>query len=212
MNPARRFLILTTALSAALCTVLSGCNKLGAGNAATSASAVSFRGIDITGANYARALSLPDIDGQPRSLAEFKGKVTVVFFGYTQCPDVCPATMAELAQVKKSLGAAGERVQGLFVTVDPERDTPEILKSYIGSFDPSFIALRGTLPQTHAAAKDFKLFFAKVPGKTEGSYTMDHIAGAYVIDAKGAPRLFVRYGTGADALMADVKALLASPS
>jgi protein SCO1/2 len=134
----------------------------------------------------------------------------VVFFGYTQCPDVCPTTMAELAQVKKSLGADGERVQGVFISVDPDRDTPELLKAYMGSFDPSFVALRGTADQVAATAKEFKVFYAKVPGKTEGSYTMDHTAGSYVFDPSGKLRLFVRYGGGADALAADIKALLAA--
>jgi protein SCO1 len=193
---------------------LLACDKLGGSAQPSAASAGSaaaaFRGVDITGADYARALSMPDINGQPRTLAEFKGKVTVVFFGYTQCPDVCPATMAELAQAKKSLGADGTKLQGVFVSVDPERDTPEILKSYMASFDPSFVALRGSLTQTQTAAKDFKVYFAKVPGKVEGSYTIDHTAGAYIIDAKGKPRLFVRYGSGAEALAADIKALLVS--
>lgn len=169
-----------------------------------------FQGIDITGADYAGQLSLPDADGRLRTLADFKGKVVVVFFGYTQCPDVCPTTMAELAQVKKALGKDGERVQGVFVTVDPERDTAAILKAYMASFDPSFVALRGTPEQTTAAAKEFKVFFAKVPGKTEGSYTMDHTAGSYVLDANGKIRLFERYGSGAEALTTDIKALLAA--
>jgi len=168
----------------------------------------SFRSIDITGAEYARKLELPDGDGKPRSLTEFKGKVVVVFFGYTQCPDVCPTTMAELAEVKKSLGADGERLQGVFITVDPERDTPEVLKGYIANFDPGFIALRGTPDQTAAAAKEFKVFYAKVPGKAPGSYTIDHTAASYVLDRDAKVRLFVRYGSGAPALAADLKALL----
>jgi len=192
--------------AAALCLVLTGCDKSGSSSGAAKAT---YRGADITGAEYARTLSLPDANGQPRTLADFKGKVTVVFFGYTQCPDVCPTTMAELAQVKKALGAEGDKLQGVFVTVDPERDTPEILKSYMASFDPSFVALRGTLEQTQATAKEFKVFYAKVPGKTEGSYTMDHTAGAFVLDPQGKVRLFERYGGGVDALTADVKALLA---
>ena len=182
---------------------MAACDKAGAPSAAPQ-----FRGIDITGAEYARNLSLPDQYGKPRTLADFKGKVVVVFFGYTQCPDVCPTTMVELAQVKKALGADGERVQGLFVSIDPERDTPEILKAYMASFDPSFVALRGTPEQTLAAAKEFKVFFAKVPGKTEGSYTMDHTAGSYILDGNGKVRLFVRYGGGVEALTADLKALL----
>jgi protein SCO1/2 len=169
-----------------------------------------FKGVDITGAEYARTLSLPDQDGRMRELAEFKGKVVVVFFGYTQCPDVCPATMAELAQVKKALGPDGERVQGIFVSVDPERDTPEVLKSYMRSFDDSFVALRGSVEQTKAVAREFKVFYGKVPGKTEGSYTVDHTAGSYVFDPNGKVRLFIRYGTGAETLAADLKALLAT--
>ena len=190
-------------------TSLCACDKLGIAAAPGAAPAVAFRGADITGASYARTLALPDVSGAPRTLAEFKGKVVVVFFGYTQCPDVCPTTMAELAQAKQALGTDAQRLQAVFVTIDPERDTPEILKSYIGSFDPGFVALRGTIEQTQAAAKEFKVFFAKVPGKVAGSYTMDHTAGAYIIDTKGNPRLFERYGGGAEALIADVKALLA---
>ncbi|HEY9237472.1 MAG TPA: SCO family protein [Burkholderiaceae bacterium] len=184
---------------------LPGCDRLGLGTPA----APQFRGADITGATYARSLALPDANGQPRTLGDFKGKVTVVFFGYTQCPDVCPTTMAELAQVKKALGADGDKLQGVFITVDPERDTPEILRSYMASFDPSFVALRGTLEQTQATAKEFKVYFEKVPGKAEGSYTMDHSAGAFVLDTKGNVRLFERYGAGVEALTADIKALIA---
>ncbi len=187
--------------------LLAGCDRLGL---TTAANAPSFRGVDITGAEYARSLSLPDQNGQPRTLADFKGKVTVIFFGYTQCPDVCPTTMAELAQVKKALGKDGDRVQGVFVTVDPERDTPAILKAYMMGFDPSFVALRGTPEQTSAAAKEFKVFFAKVPGRTEGAYTVDHTAGSYIFDPQGRVRLFVRYGSDAESLTADLKALLAN--
>ena len=205
MNAVRHTVLLAALLSA-FCIALTGCDKMTPGAAAPKAS---FRGADITGAEYARTLALPDISGQPRTLADFKGKVTVVFFGYTQCPDVCPTTMAELAQVKKSLGTDGDKLQGIFVTIDPERDTPEILKSYMASFDPSFVALRGTVEQTQAAAKEFKIFFAKVPGKVEGSYTMDHTAGAFILDGKGNARLFERYGGGADALASDIKAVMA---
>lgn len=201
MNAHRRLCFL------ALAALLAGCDKPAS---SSGASAPSFRGVDVTGAEYARTFSLPDPDGKMRTLADFKGKVTVVFFGYTQCPDVCPTTMAELAQVKKSLGADGERVQGVFISVDPERDTPELLKAYMGSFDPSFVALRGTPDQVAATAKEFKVFYAKVPGKTEGSYTMDHTAGSYVFDPSGKLRLFVRYGGGPESLTADIKALLAA--
>ncbi len=169
-----------------------------------------FRAIDITGAEYARKLELPDAEGKPRTLADFAGKVTVVFFGYTQCPDVCPSTMAELAEVKRSLGADGARVQGVFVSVDPERDTPELLRAYMSGFDPSFVALRGTPEQTAAAAREFKVFYSKVPAKDghEKNYTVDHTAGSYVFDPKGRVRLFVRYGSGAQALADDLKILL----
>src|ERR1700712_2236463 len=153
----RLFLTLSLAVSLSAGLGLAGCDKFGSG-----ASSPAFKGVDLTGADYARTLSLTDQNGQTRSLADFKGKVVVVFFGYTQCPDVCPTTMAELAEVKRSLGADGERVQGVFVTVDPERDTPQILKAYMASFDPSFVALRGTPEQTMAFAKAFKVFYAKV--------------------------------------------------
>ncbi len=204
-RPRRAPLRVALLAACALLTGLSACDKIGP---SSSTSRPAFNGIDITGAQYARTLSLPDQNGQPRTLADFKGKVVVVFFGYTQCPDVCPTTMVELAQVKKALGKDGERVQGLFVSIDPERDTPAILKAYMASFDSSFVALRGSVEQAQAAAKEFKVFFAKVPGKTEGNYTMDHTAGSYVFDPSGKVRLFVRYGAGADALAGDIKALL----
>ena len=155
-------------------------------------------------------MCIRDRNGKIRTMADFKGKFTVVFFGYTQCPDVCPTTMAELAQVKKSLGKDGDRVQGVFITIDPERDTPELLKAYLTAFDPSFIALRGTLEQTAAAAKDFKVYYAKVPSKSADTYTMDHTAGSYVFDDAGRLRLFTKYGSGAEALAADLKNLISS--
>ena len=170
----------------------------------------SFRGADITGAEYARTIALTDHHGQARTLADFKGKVVVVFFGYTQCPDACPTTMTELAQAKALLGKEGARVQVLFVTVDPDRDTPEVLKAYMTNFDPSFVALRGTPAQTAATAKEFKVFYAKSPGKTVDGYSVDHTAGSYVFDARGRVRLFERYGSGAEAVAADLKALLAA--
>ena len=167
-----------------------------------------FKNIDITGAAYAKSLSLPDVDGKTRTLADFNGKVAIVFFGFAQCPDVCPTTMAEIADVRQKLGAAGAKVQPVFVTVDPERDTAAVLKDYVRPFGADVIALRGTLEQTKATARDFKIFFAKVPGKTEGSYTIDHTAGSFIFDTKGQVRLFVRYGGGADALASDLKLLI----
>jgi protein SCO1 len=168
-----------------------------------------YKGIDITGADYARDFDLPDVDGKRRKLADFKGKLTVVFFGFTQCPDVCPTTMLELAEVKKAMGADGAKVQGIFISIDPERDTPPLLKAYIENFSPDFVALRGTLDETKATAKAFKVFFAKVPGKAEGSYSIDHTAGSYIFDTKGQVRLFTRYGGGAEALKHDLQLLLA---
>ena len=194
---------------------LTGCKPSGSdastaasGTAPAAQSALSFNAVDITGAKYARQLQLTDVDGKPRSLADFKGKVVFLFFGYTQCPDVCPTTMAELAAVRKKLGADGDQIQGVFVTVDPDRDTPQVLKAYLGTMDPSFVGLTGTREQIDAATKDFKVFYQKVPGKAEGSYTIDHTAGAFVFDRDGQVRLFVRYGMGAEPLAADLKQLL----
>ena len=180
-----------------------------AGLAACSGEKPAFKGIDITGAEYARRLDLPDTGGKPRTLADFKGKVVVVFFGYAQCPDVCPTTLAEIAEVKQKLGPDGDKVQALLVTVDPERDTPEVLAAYVAHFGRDFVALRGTPEQTTAAAKEFKVFFAKVPGKSAASYTMDHTAGSFIFDPQGRVRLFVRQGGGAEAMAQDVKLLLA---
>ena len=198
------FLTRRAGLALVLAVLTVGCDRLAPSNVP------SFKGIDITGAEYARTFELPDQNGKLRTLADFKGKVTVVFFGFTQCPDVCPSTLAELSQVKKQLGAAGQDVQGIFISVDPKRDTPALLKAYVESFDPGFVALRGTPEQTTATAKEFKVFFAQVPGKTEGSYSVDHTAGSYVFDRQGKVRLFVRYGSGAEALAADLKTLLAA--
>jgi len=189
------------AIAALAALALAGCQKVSPDKPA-------FKGIDLTGAEYARQLNLTDQEGRARSLADFKGKVVVVFFGYTQCPDVCPTTMVEVAEVKKSLGADGDKVQGVFVTIDPERDTAALLKPYLTSFDPSFVGLHGSVEQTQAAAKEFKVFFAKVPGKAEGSYTLDHTAGAFIFDADGRVRLFTRYGAGAKALAGDIQQLL----
>jgi protein SCO1 len=167
-----------------------------------------FAAIDVTGADYARDFALTDHNGQPRSLKDFAGKVVVMFFGYTQCPDVCPTSMAELAEVKKLLGPDGAKVQGLFVTVDPERDSPAVLKAYMENFDPGFLALIPRLEQLPALTKDFKIYYKKIDGKTATSYTMDHSAGSYVYDTQGRLRLFTRYGTGAKPLAQDIALLL----
>jgi protein SCO1 len=167
-----------------------------------------FRSVDITGAEHAQDFALPDVNGQTKTMADFKGKVVVLFFGFAQCPDVCPTTMAEIAAVKKSLGKEGEKVTAVFVTVDPERDTPQVLKAYMESFDPSFTALRGTPEQTAALAKYFKIYYKKVEGKTPTSYTIDHTAASFVYDPQGKIRLYTRYGMGAQALAEDLKILL----
>jgi protein SCO1/2 len=192
-------------LAVASAWMLAACDKLSAPSKPTTA----FNAVDITGADYAKALSLVDVDGRNRTLAEFKGKVVFVFFGFTQCPDVCPTTMAELVEVRRRLGGDASKLQALFVTIDPERDTGAVLKAYLQGMDASFIGLTGTLPQIQAAGREFKVFFQKVP-TTEGNYTMDHTAGAFLFDADGQVRLFVRYGLGIDALTADIKTLLAT--
>jgi len=176
--------------------------------AACSESKPQFKAIDLTGADYAKDFHLTDQNGQPRSLADFRGKVVVLFFGYTQCPDVCPTTMADLAQAKKALGADGDKLQVLFVTVDPERDTAALLKGYMANFDPTFLALRGTPEQTEQVAKDFKVYYKKVDGPTPATYTMDHSAASYVYDKQGRLRLYARYGNGPEALVSDLKLLM----
>ncbi|OYT93337.1 MAG: SCO family protein [Burkholderiales bacterium PBB3] len=196
----RRFaikVIAAPALSMAAMALLTACSD----------KAPAFASIDVTGADYAKDFELTDHNGQVRHLGDFKGKVVVMFFGYTQCPDVCPTSMAELAEVKKLLGKDGERLQGLFVTVDPARDTPEVLKGYMGNFDPSFLALTATPDKLVQLAKDYKVYFKKVDGSTPTSYTMDHSAGSYVYDTKGQLRLFTRYGTGPKVLADDIAQL-----
>ena len=191
-------LIAASALSISAAAVLTACSPDGP----------AFRGVNITGADYARDFSLTDHHGQLRSLKDFRGKVVVVFFGFTQCPDVCPTSMQELAEVKAALGADGERLQGIFISVDPERDTLELLKAYMENFDPSFLALRPTPEQLPALAKDFKIHYKKVDGTTPTSYTLDHSAGSYLYDPQGRLRVYHRYGSGAEALTEDVRLLL----
>lgn len=169
-----------------------------------------FNSTDITGADYARDFSLKDANGKTRTLADFKGMAVVVFFGYTRCPDVCPTTMVEMKEVLQKLGHDAQRVQVLFVTIDPERDTPVLLAQYVPAFDPSFIGLYGDLEATTKTAKDFKVFFQKVPGSSPDNYTMDHTAGSYVFDEQGRLRLFVRHGGSSEPLLADLKTLLAA--
>ncbi|WP_050466700.1 SCO family protein [Herbaspirillum chlorophenolicum] len=194
----KRFL--STLLLAACATLLVACGQ--------SKPELKFNNTDVTGLDYAKDFALTDHTGKPRTLADFKGKAVVVFFGYTQCPDVCPTTMVEMANVMKELGPDADRVQVLFITVDPERDTQEILSQYVPAFDKRFLGLRGDAQQTEKVAKEFKVFYQKVPGKQPGSYTMDHTAGSYVFDPQGHIRLFVKHGQGPQTLAHDIKLLL----
>jgi len=197
-----RKLLPTLVAVCALALSVTACDKLPGKQAA------SFQNTDVTGLDYAKGFSLTDHTGKPRTLADYKGKVVIVFFGYTQCPDVCPTTMAEMAGVMQKLGPQADQVQVLFITLDPERDTQPLLASYVPAFDKRFVGLYGTPEQTAKTAKDFKVFYSKVPGKDPGSYTIDHMAGSYVFDRDGRLRLFVRHGGGADAIVHDVRQLL----
>jgi protein SCO1/2 len=169
----------------------------------------SFKATDVTGAPWGKALALTDHTGKPRTLEDFKGKVVAIYFGYAQCPDVCPTTMALLADVRKKLGADADRMQVLFVTVDPERDTREVLAAYVPAFDPTFIGLTGTPDEIARAAKEFKVFYSKSAGPTPTSYTVDHTSGVFIFDAAGRLRLFAGPALTADDYVHDVKLLLA---
>jgi len=167
-----------------------------------------FKNSDVTGADCCRNFQLTDHHGKTRTLADFRGKVVVIFFGYTQCPDVCPTTMAEMKSAVQQLGPDGKRVQVLFVTLDPERDTRELLAEYVPAFDPDFLGLYGDLETTAKTAKEFRVFYQKHAGPTPDSYTLDHTAGSYVFDPQGRVRLFVRHGDGGANLVADLRTLL----
>lgn len=168
-----------------------------------------FKNTDVTGLGYAKEFALTDHNGKPRTLADFKGKVVVVFFGFTHCPDVCPTTMAEMAGVMQQLGSQADKVQVLFITLDPERDTQQLLAQYVPAFHPGFLGLVGDKAATEKVAKEFRVFYQKVPGKEAGSYTMDHTAGSYVFDPQGRIRLFIRHGQGIEPIVHDLKILLA---
>ena len=176
--------------------------------AACGADAPTFRSTDITGADFGKELSLTGHDGKPRTLADFRGKAVVLFFGYTHCPDICPTTLADMAGVIRKLGADATRVQVLFVTVDPERDTPEVLAKYVPAFDPGFLGLSGDAAATQRAAKEFRIFYEKRSGNAPGAYTVDHSGQSYVIDPQGRLRLFVRNERIAQDLAEDLRSLL----
>ena len=171
----------------------------------------SFQSTDITGADFGKAFTLTDHNGKQRSLEDFRGQVVVMFFGFTHCPDVCPTTLAELAGAVKRLGPAGEKVQVLLVTVDPERDTPEMLAKYVTAFNPRFLALRGNAGETALVAKEFKVIYQKVAGPRAENYAMDHSAGSYIFDRQGRLRLYAGYGRGADVFAHDIDLLLQQP-
>ena len=178
--------------------------------AACSPEAPTFKGADITGASFGRELALADHHGKARTLADFRGKAVVIFFGFTQCPDVCPTALSTLAEAMRRLGPDAARVQVLFVTIDPERDTAELLSRYVPVFDPSFLGLRGDAEATARVAKEFKILYQKVPGQTPDTYTMDHSAGLYLLDPQGRLRVFESHGQGAEAIAHDLAQLLRS--
>ena len=183
---------------AAACVVLVACTPSGP----------QFQSSDVTGSSFGRDFALHDAEGKPRTLADFRGKAVVVFFGYTQCPDVCPTTLAALAEAMKQLGPDADRVQVLFVTVDPDRDTPELLGKYVPAFDRRFLGLRGNAEETARTAKEFRILYQKQPGTSPGSYTMDHSAGTFIFDPQGRLRLYVGLAQGPDVFAHDLRELL----
>jgi protein SCO1/2 len=197
-NPFRPFVALRHLAAIALAASLLACTAGGP----------QFKASDISGSSFGRDFELRDPQGSTRRLADFRGKAVVVFFGYTQCPDVCPTTLASLAEAMKQLGPDADRVQVLFITVDPERDTPALLAQYVPAFDPRFLGLYGDAEATARTAKEFKIIYQKVPGSSAGTYTMDHSAGTYVFDPQGRLRLYVANGQGADVFAHDLRELL----
>lgn len=172
--------------------------------------APSFQATDITGAAFARDFRLTDHNGQVRTLADFRGKVVAVFFGYAHCPDVCPTTLADFANALQTLGPLADRVQVIFVTVDPARDTPEMLRQFVPSFNPTFLGMYADAATLAQLAKEYKVVYQKTSVKAADDYLIDHNAGTYVYDPKGNLRLLVPYGSGPDAIAQDLKTLLAT--
>lgn len=199
MNARRRILGL-----AIVSVALAGCDNFLPG------SRTPFNGVDITGSDLGPDFRLTDHNGKERTLADFRGKVVGMFFGYTHCPDVCPTTLSDFANALKALGADAQRVQVLFVTVDPKRDTPALLKAYVPAFNPTFLGLYGDAAATAKVTQDFKIYAAERPGKTPGSYTVDHSAQTLVFDPTGRLRLMLAYGTPGEKIAADLKILLNS--
>jgi protein SCO1/2 len=186
------------AMLLAVLTLLAGCSR-----------PVHFNSTDITGVEWGRDFRLVDHTGKPRQLSDFKGKVVALFFGYTQCPDVCPTTLSTMAQAMKMLGSSADNVQVLFITLDPERDTRDVLTRYVPAFNPTFLGLSGDAVATRRTADAFKVFYQKQPGTTPSSYTLDHTSATYLFDPQGRLRLYGAYGMPADQLAADMRILLA---
>lgn len=186
-----------TLLAVASTLILAGCDR---------SQQLSFKGIDVGGASYARDFELLDPHGSKHTLSDFKGKAVLIFFGFTRCPDVCPTALSRAAEVKQMLGEDAEQLQVIFVTVDPERDTPEVLQAYTSAFDSSFLGLYSSLEGTAETAKEFKVFYKKVP--TGASYTMDHTALSYVFDPEGKLRVVLRHEQTAEDFAADIRQVL----
>jgi len=194
----KRRTLLSAAAMAALAPMLGACGK----------EEPAFIGSDITGTELGKDMAMIDGSGQLRTLADYKGKVVVVFFGFTQCPDVCPTAMAELAQTMELLGDDAAKVQVLMVSVDPERDTPEILSAYVSAFNPNFVGLTGSPEQLSTTAKSFKAYYAKSPGATPDQYSMDHASSFYLIDTEGEARVLVSGNASAQDMANDISQLL----
>jgi protein SCO1/2 len=191
---------------------MAGAMALAAALSACSPDGPKFRASDVTGASFGRDFALTDHTGKPRTLADYRGKAVVVFFGYTQCPDACPTTLGALAEAMKQLGPDAERVQVLFVTVDPERDTQALLAQYVPAFDARFAGLYGDAVATERVAKEFKVIYQKQPGATPGTYTVDHSTGTFIFDPRGRLRVYVSHGQGPDVFAHDLRELLRAPA
>lgn len=200
----RRRSLLAAAVATPLTLALAACGD----STSSQAKGPEFQGTDITGSDIGKGLSMIDTQGNPRTLADFKGKVTVFFFGFTQCPDVCPTAMAELSQTLELLGDQAGNVQVVMISVDPERDTQEVLHQYVKTFNPAFMGLTGTTEQLAATARAFKAYYAKVPGSRPDQYSMDHAASFYVFDTNAEPRVLVSNTAGPEGIAADLKQLL----
>jgi protein SCO1/2 len=187
-------------LSGGAATVLTGCDR--------APDAPAFQSTDITGATFGKTLALTGHDGRPRTLDDFRGKAVVLFFGFTHCPDVCPTALARFATVMKALGADADRVQVLFVTVDPARDTQPVLAQYVPAFDPRFLGLTGSQAEVEAVAKEFRVVAQKQAPSAAGDYSVDHSTGIYVFDPQGRIRLFVAGNQEAGVLEHDLRELL----